>query len=349
MSFVHTQIELQYSRIENNTLIFIPIFNDPLTLYNKYELILKYPSLRFEEYRDHISLFNHPIFLTCNLQEVYMGRCFNNTIVLNPGLRKLTLGYNFNKPITLTYNLTHIIFGNCFDQPIILTPNVQHLTLDSSSYDYPIILNKTMIELVLGCCKNSQCLTVLSKNLKHVTYYSYCGTHIILPKTIVHVDLTNMFNPVMKFTKKIQCAKLDVRLRNIFSSIVLINKNAFKISLGPKYSCYQIPKSSKYLKIAYNNTIVLAKNLNLLCLLGVMHKDNPIVEHSVTKICVVCDKLNYLIDNLPNSIENIKIMIHIQTFWSCHYDYLQTDNPPSSLKKNQNAMDHFDMQFITNS
>lgn len=61
-----------------------------------------------------------------------------------------------------------------------------------------------------------------------------------------------------------------------------------------------------------------------------MHKNNPIIKHSVAKICVECEELNYLVDNLPNSVENIKIIIKVQT--GRYYADLQTDNPPSSLK-----------------
>lgn len=319
----HTQIAVQHSYVKNNTLVFVHNFDKPLD--DEYELMLKYPSLRFEN--DFLSLFDHPIFLTHNLQEIYMGYSFNNLIVLNPGLRKLSFGFCFNKPVALTYNLTHVAFKYHFDQPIILTPNIQYLIMETHHYSHSIILNKQLVVLVLkGHGKNR---IVFSKNLKSVTYHCVLGVSLIFSKKIVYAVLSNMMDPIIKFSKKIQCVKLN----GSFYNNVLINKNALSVHLKLTHCCTHFPKSLKNLTFGMSHgTFKTTKNLNYLCLMGVKKTYNVIIEHSITKLSICFDELNFLMDNLPNSIKDLKTMIIPQTSNHSQSVILYIENPPSSLK-----------------
>lgn len=335
MSFLYTSshIRNQYSRVENNTLIFVHNFNEQLEY--EYRLMSKYPSLRFEDDENHPSIFNHPIFLTWNLQEVYMGHSFNNYIILNPGLCKLSLGFRFDKKIELTYGLTHITFGHEFNKPIILTPNIQHLMMKTHRYSHSIVLNKQLVELIVENYEEKP--IVFSKNLKCATcnYLSNITISIfILPKSITHVDLKNISSPIIKLTKKLLCVKLnDSSYR--FGFEVIANKYAFSIYLGHAYYCVQFPKSLKNLTLNMTrDTFQTTKNLNYLCLTNVKKTHNVTIEHSIKKLSIRFNTLNFLMDNLPNSIENLETRLLTLSNYTFHNMNFHTVNPPNSLKTN---------------
>lgn len=126
--------------------------------------------------------------------------------------------------------------------------------------------------------------------------------HVILTKQLVELYFNDSFNKPIRLAKRLS----RVDFGNSFDQPLDLSKNLFRIDFGEFFDQPVIlPKHLKILSFGgrFDNKIILPNNIKRLAW-GV-YKQSVVFERQIDFLYVCCDVNMYLIDHLPNSVQEL--------------------------------------------
>lgn len=262
-----------------------------------------------ENYLQHIStckkivFMNNKNFFDTNMTigkiidcvgRIYSGNIqysqFNKNVDILPNsLEEIYFGYSFDKPVdNLPENLIRIFFDNNFNQP------VNKLPIKLKEIHFGISFNQSVDYL---------------PNFLEKIYFEGSFNHCIdnLPDTLNLISLFSIFNKkINKLPKNLEYFQLNYRNNYNYDYDIPLCENLKYLEICPDFNS----------KFTINNKLE-----NLICYFNFVDKIN--LPESLKSLTLYHEN-QYLIDNLPNSIEEI-----IFGWW---WKKLELDNLPNSIK-----------------
>lgn len=281
-------------KIKDETIYFMQEFNENINNY--YDIISKYKKIVFRNnYYDFFdtneSMDKIIKYMGCNLLTHKLDSQFNKYVDNLPNnLEEIYFGYNFDKPVdNLPENLIRIYFGNNFNNFVDKLPN-------------------KLKELHFGYHFN-KLINNLPKSLVKIYFEGYFNQSIDnLPDNIIVISMLSGFNqPINKLPENLECIQFPY-LSNFNYEIPLCNK-------------------LKHLEIGQHSNIKLKIKINnkLECLICYFKFEDEIFLPTTIKSLTLYYNNQYIIDNLPNSIEELTL-----GWW---WNNLKLDNLPNLVKK----------------
>lgn len=293
-----------------NTIYFSHKFNCPLDKY--YNVINNHQHLNFKIEGKIVGKFGN--VANNKLKIIFAPKSkFNTPFQIPNNLTSITFGEDFNCPVTLTPNLTHISFGTKFNQPFVPTRKLTHIVFDWN-YHQPIFLPKHAMHLTLKSAK----MHTLNIN-KNLIFADICVDFVPNPIFRIFIPNKHMY-------------KLYLHL-NIQITLHL-PKKIFELCLYLSNTQLILPKNIRKLKLdLHPKPFILTPNLTYLKIYGLndlddFYDDNRqlfFIEKPIDDLIFRSTHLETIMNNLPTGTKCIDI-----TYPSHKYPI---DNLPNSIQK----------------